>query len=119
MHEFQKVAVVGLGYIGLPTAAVIASRGIRVVGIDTNEMWSRPSPRARSTLLSPISTDSCRRSCSNGSLIATIKPEQADVFMIAVPTPIDGAKRPDLTASWPRWTALPPCWFPEIWSSSS
>jgi len=37
MHEFKKINVVGLGYIGLPTAALIASRGLQVVGIDTNE----------------------------------------------------------------------------------
>ena len=37
MPEFQNVAVIGLGYIGLPTAAVIASRGMRVVGVDVNE----------------------------------------------------------------------------------
>ena len=37
MPEFQKINVVGLGYIGLPTAALIASRGMQVVGVDTNE----------------------------------------------------------------------------------
>ncbi|WP_456649022.1 3-hydroxyacyl-CoA dehydrogenase NAD-binding domain-containing protein [Bradyrhizobium sp. LM2.3] len=37
MPEFQKINVIGLGYIGLPTAALIASRGLQVVGIDTNE----------------------------------------------------------------------------------
>jgi UDP-N-acetyl-D-mannosaminuronic acid dehydrogenase len=98
MPEFQKVAVVGLGYIGLPTAALIASRGMQVVGIDTNENVVKTVGCGSIHIAEPDLDGLVQKVVSNGSLVVTTKPEQADVFMIAVPTPIDGAKRPDLVS---------------------
>jgi UDP-N-acetyl-D-mannosaminuronic acid dehydrogenase len=96
MLEFQKVAVIGLGYIGLPTAAVIASRGMHVVGIDTNECVVNTVASGAIHIAEPDLDGLVQKVVSNGSLAVTTKPEQADVFIIAVPTPIDSANRPDL-----------------------
>jgi UDP-N-acetyl-D-mannosaminuronic acid dehydrogenase len=96
MHEINKVAVIGLGYIGLPTAAVIASRGIRVVGIDTNRRVSRTVASGAIHISEPDLDGLVQKVVSNGFLTATNEPEPADVFMIAVPTPIDDDNRPDL-----------------------
>ena len=98
MPEFQKVAVVGLGYIGLPTAAVIASRGMHVVGIDTNEHVVKTVQSGAIHIAEPDLDGLVQKVVSNGSLVVTTTPEPADVFMIAVPTPIDSANRPDLTS---------------------
>lgn len=97
MHEFQKVAVIGLGYIGLPTAALIASRGMKVVGVDTNPDIVKTVASGAIHIAEPDLDGLVQKVVSNGSLVATSEPEQADVFMIAVPTPIDSANRPDLT----------------------
>lgn len=97
MPEFQKVAVFGLGYIGLPTAALIASRGMQVVGVDTNPDIVKKVASGVIHIPEPDLDGLVQKVVSNGSLIVTMEPERADVFMIAVPTPIDSANRPDLT----------------------
>ena len=98
MREFQKVAVIGLGYIGLPTAAVIASRGMQVVGVDTNEGVVKTVATGAIHIAEPDLEGLVQKVVSSGSLVVATKPEQADVFIIAVPTPIDGQNRPDLTS---------------------
>lgn len=97
MPEFQKVAVIGLGYIGLPTAALIASRGMHVVGVDTNPDIVKTVASGAIHIAEPDLDGLVQKVVSNGSLIVTMEPEKADVFMIAVPTPIDSANRPDLS----------------------
>ena len=96
MPEFQKVAVIGLGYIGLPTAALIASRGVQVVGIDANEVVVKNVASGTIHIAEPDLDGLVQKVVSNGSLAVTSKPEGADVFIIAVPTPIDSLNRPDL-----------------------
>ncbi|MEH2475566.1 UDP-N-acetyl-D-mannosaminuronic acid dehydrogenase [Nitrobacteraceae bacterium AZCC 2161] len=98
MPEFQKVAVIGLGYIGLPTAALIASRGIQVVGIDTKEDVVRTVASGAIHIAEPDLDGLVQKVVSSGSLVTSTKPQPADVFIIAVPTPIDGSNRPDLTS---------------------
>ena len=98
MREFEKVAVVGLGYIGLPTAALIASRGMQVIGVDTNEDVVKTVKSGAIHIAEPDLDGLVQKVVSSNSLVVAIKPEQADVFIIAVPTPIDGQNRPDLTS---------------------
>jgi UDP-N-acetyl-D-mannosaminuronic acid dehydrogenase len=98
MPEFQKVAVIGLGYIGLPTAALIASRGIQVIGIDTKEDVVRTVASGAIHISEPDLDGLVQKVVSSGSLVTSTKPQPADVFIIAVPTPIDGSNRPDLTS---------------------
>lgn len=97
MLDVKKVAVIGLGYIGLPTAALIASRGLSVVGVDTNPDIVKRVASGVIHIPEPDLDGLVQKVVSNGSLVVTTKPEPADVFMIAVPTPIDGANKPDLT----------------------
>jgi UDP-N-acetyl-D-mannosaminuronic acid dehydrogenase len=98
MPEFRKVAVLGLGYIGLPTAALIASRGIDVVGIDTKEDVVRTVASGAIHIAEPDLDGLVQKVVSSGKLETSTKPQPADVFIIAVPTPIDGSNRPDLTS---------------------
>src|SRR6266702_4614346 len=96
MPEFQNVVVVGLGYIGLPTAAVIASRGMRVVGVDVNERVVKTVASGAIHIAEPDLEGLVQKVVSSGSLKVATEPEAADVFIIAVPTPIDAEKRADL-----------------------
>src|SRR4051812_14955572 len=98
MPDFQKVAVIGLGYIGLPTAALIASRGMQVLGIDTNEAVVGTVASGAIHISEPDLDGLVQKVVSSKSLVTSTKPEPADVFIIAVPTPIDGSNRPDLTS---------------------
>ena len=96
MVELPKVAVIGLGYIGLPTAALIASRGISVLGVDVNERVVQTVAAGSIHIAEPDLDGLVQKVVSNGTLRVATKPEPADVFIIAVPTPIDEEKRPDL-----------------------
>lgn len=96
--EIKKVAVVGLGYIGLPTAAVLASRGLDVVGIDINQHAVDTINKGRIHIVEPDLDIVVRSVVSTGKLKATTAPEQADAFLIAVPTPFTGSDHlPDLS----------------------
>jgi UDP-N-acetyl-D-mannosaminuronic acid dehydrogenase len=98
MPENQNVVVVGLGYIGLPTAAVIASRGMNVLGVDVNEHVVKTVASGSIHIAEPDLDGLVQKVVSTGSLKVATQPETADVFIIAVPTPIDAEKRPDLTS---------------------
>jgi UDP-N-acetyl-D-mannosaminuronic acid dehydrogenase len=96
--DFAKVAVLGLGYIGLPTAAVIASRGAEVVGVDLKEDVVRSVSTGKIHIYEPDLDGLVQKVVATGSLKAASKPEPSDVFIIAVPTPIDHDNRPVLTS---------------------
>jgi UDP-N-acetyl-D-mannosaminuronic acid dehydrogenase len=98
MPDVQKVAVIGLGYIGLPTAALIASRGMQVVGIDTKEAVVNTVGSGAIHISEPDLDGLVSKVVSSGSLTTATKPQPADVFIIAVPTPIDRENRPDLSS---------------------
>jgi UDP-N-acetyl-D-mannosaminuronic acid dehydrogenase len=97
MHEFEKVCVVGLGYIGLPTAALIASRGIHVLGVDTKEDVVKTVAAGTIHISEPDLDGLVAKVVSSGALTTATKPQASDVFMIAVPTPIDRDNKPDLS----------------------
>jgi UDP-N-acetyl-D-mannosaminuronic acid dehydrogenase len=94
--KFNKVAVIGLGYIGLPTAAVIASRGIDVIGIDVSESTVETVNQGKVHIVEPDLDMLVQASVTLGKLRASTQPEQADAFLIAVPTPFKQGKKPDL-----------------------
>jgi UDP-N-acetyl-D-mannosaminuronic acid dehydrogenase len=96
MPEFQNVAVIGLGYIGLPTAAVIASRGMRVVGVDVNEHVVNTVASGAIHIAEPDLEGLVQKVVSSGALKVATRSEPSDVFVIAVPTPIEEEKRADL-----------------------
>jgi len=92
-----KISVVGLGYIGLPTAAVLASRQIEVIGVDVNQLAVDTINRGEIHIVEPELDVLVRASVQTGHLRATLEPEMADVFMVAVPTPFKGDHEPDLS----------------------
>jgi UDP-N-acetyl-D-mannosaminuronic acid dehydrogenase len=82
--------VIGLGYIGLPTAAVIASNGIRVKGIDVNQHAVDTINRGKIHIVEPGLEELVKNAVSDGHLSAHTEPQPADAFLIAVPTPFQG-----------------------------
>jgi len=86
----------GLGYIGLPTAALIASRGIRVQGIDVNQSVVDTINEGKIHIAEPALDGLVKHVVEKGLLKASIIVETADVYLIAVPTPFKGDHEPDL-----------------------
>lgn len=95
--SFRKVSVFGLGYIGLPTAAVIASRGIEVVGVDVSRHAVDTINQGKIHIVEPDLDMLVQSAVTTGKLKATTDPEPADAFMIAVPTPFTDGHKPDLS----------------------
>lgn len=93
---FNCVSMIGLGYIGLPTAAMLASRKIKVVGVDINQHIVDTINRGEIHIVEPELDIVVKSAVSQGYLRATTKPEPADAFLIAVPTPFKGNHEPDL-----------------------
>src|SRR4051794_2474927 len=92
---FQTISVVGLGYIGLPTAAMFASRKIKVVGVDVNEQTVETINAGRVHIVEPDLDIAVRAVVEAGYLRATTTPEPAEAFLIAVPTPFLDGHQPD------------------------
>lgn len=84
---FKTISVVGLGYIGLPTAAVIASRRNQVMGVDVDPRVVETINRGEIHIVEPELDMIVHTAVKQGHLRASTKPEPADAFMIAVPTP--------------------------------
>ena len=97
MQTFSKVSVVGLGYIGLPTAAVIASRGVEVLGVDVSEHAVNTINQGKIHIVEPDLDMLVQAAVTTGKLKASLSPEPAEAFMIAVPTPFKENKSPDLS----------------------
>lgn len=93
---FSQVSVIGLGYIGLPTAAVIASRKVPVIGVDICQNTIDIINRGDIHIVEPELDIVVHATVTAGYLRATLKPEPADAFLIAVPTPFKEGHQPDL-----------------------
>lgn len=92
----EKICVIGLGYIGLPTAAIFAARGVQVAGVDINPHIVRTINDGGIHIVEPELDIIVHAVVSRGMLRAMAKPEAADVFLIAVPTPFKDDHEPDL-----------------------
>ncbi|MEG0858006.1 MAG: UDP-N-acetyl-D-mannosamine dehydrogenase [Pseudomonas sp.] len=95
--SFNKISVIGLGYIGLPTAAVFAARKKQVVGIDVNQKAVDTINRGEIHIVEPELDMVVHAAVTEGYLRASTVPEQADAFLIAVPTPFKNNHEPDLS----------------------
>ena len=84
---FETVSVIGLGYIGLPTAAMFASRKKQVIGVDVNQHAVDTINRGEIHIVEPELDIIVHAAVTEGYLKATTQPESADAFLIAVPTP--------------------------------
>src|SRR5690606_15921913 len=85
--QFNTISVIGLGYIGLPTAAVFASRKIKVIGVDINQHAIDTINRGEIHIVEPDLDMVVHAAVKEGYLKAVATPEPADAFLIAVPTP--------------------------------
>jgi UDP-N-acetyl-D-mannosaminuronic acid dehydrogenase len=94
--EFEKICVIGLGYVGLPTAAVFASRGVQVIGVDTNAHALEMINQGKIHIVEPDLDIMVNGAVSAGRLEAVDKPQAADAYIIAVPTPFTDDHKPDL-----------------------
>jgi UDP-N-acetyl-D-mannosaminuronic acid dehydrogenase len=94
---FSKITVIGLGYIGLPTAAVLASRKVLVVGVDICQKTVDTINRGEIHIVEPELDIVVHAAVTEGYLRATCRPEAADAFLIAVPTPFKDGHEPDLS----------------------
>lgn len=94
--NFRRICVVGLGYIGLPTAAMFASRKVEVVGLDINPLAVETINAGNIHIVEPDLEILVRSAVTEGYLKATLTAEPADAFLIAVPTPLKDGHEPDL-----------------------
>ena len=92
-----KIAVIGLGYIGLPTATIFASRGFEVLGVDVSEAVVSTLKEGRIHIVEPDLDVSVVAAIKSGKLEVSTEPGPADVFIIAVPTPLKDNHTPDLS----------------------
>lgn len=81
----KKISVIGLGYIGLPTAAIFAAHDHKIIGVDTNERIVNALNQGKIIIEEPYLDKMVESAVRSGNLIGKTKPEPADVFIIAVP----------------------------------
>ena len=101
MKQQQKIVVVGLGYIGLPTASMLATKGHQVLGVDVNPKAVNTINQGEIHIVEPDLDILVKSAVHSGNLKASLVPEKADVFILAVPTPFkhnEGESRsPDIS----------------------
>lgn len=104
VEAFEKICVMGLGYIGLPTASLLATKGFKVVGVDVSEKVVDTINKGEIHIVEPDLDVLVKSAVLSGNLSASLEPVEADIFIIAVPTPFKvgqentgGGKKPDLS----------------------
>lgn len=95
--EREKVCIMGLGYIGLPTAALLATKGYQVHGVDIKPEVVETINSGRIHIVEPALDAFVKSAVQSGNLKAATKPDYADVYIITVPTPIDENNNPDIS----------------------
>ncbi len=96
--KFEKICILGLGYIGLPTASAFATHGVRVIGVDVNPHVIQILQAGKIHIHEPGLGEAVLRAVESGNLTVAASPEPADAFLIAVPTPFYEDKRADMRA---------------------
>ncbi|OAT27229.1 UDP-N-acetyl-D-mannosamine dehydrogenase [Proteus myxofaciens] len=94
--SFETISVIGLGYIGLPTAAAFASRQKQVIGVDVNQHAVDTINKGQIHIVEPDLDKVVKQAVEEGYLKAYTTPQPADAYLIAVPTPFKGEHEPDL-----------------------
>lgn len=97
MANKPSVVMVGLGYIGLPTAALIASKEIKVTGVDVTQSVVDTINKGEIHIVEPDLDGLVHKVVKDGYLTASTSPVEADVYLIAVPTPFKGDHEPDIS----------------------
>jgi UDP-N-acetyl-D-mannosaminuronic acid dehydrogenase len=102
INKNSSVAIFGLGHMGLPTAALLANGGLKVIGVDINEKTVKMVNSGNSPIMEPGLDEIVQKTVNDGYLSATNDTEYAvrksDILMIIVPTPVDDNKKSDLSA---------------------
>ncbi|HFK1545766.1 TPA: UDP-N-acetyl-D-mannosamine dehydrogenase [Bacillus albus] len=93
----KKICVMGLGYIGLPTASLLATKGFQVHGVDVNKNAVEMINSGKVHIYEPDLDILVKAAVQSGKLRASLQPEEADIFILAVPTPFKDGHKPDLT----------------------
>ena len=91
------ISVIGLGYIGLPTAAILASRGFNVIGVDVNQSTVDIINQGKIHIIEPDLDTLVNKVVKDNFLKSVTKPVEADIFIIAVPSPLKDNYQPDLS----------------------
>jgi len=92
-----EVVTIGLGYIGLPTSALIASHGTNVLGVDINQQVVDTINQGKIHIVEPDLDKIVSKAVSKGYFKASTKPSSAAVYLIVVPTPFKGNHEPDIS----------------------
>jgi UDP-N-acetyl-D-mannosaminuronic acid dehydrogenase len=92
----EKICIMGLGYIGLPTAALLATKGYYVHGVDVKTEVVDIINRGKIHIVEPALDAFVKSAVQSGNLKASSQPDYADIFIITVPTPIDKDNNPDI-----------------------
>lgn len=92
----KKICVMGLGYIGMPTASILATHGFKVLGVDVNPKIIEAVCNGNTPIAEPGLETLLKTAINSGNLRVTLQPEPSDIFIIAVPTPITTEKKADL-----------------------
>ncbi|MEZ5851429.1 MAG: UDP-N-acetyl-D-mannosamine dehydrogenase [Hyphomicrobiaceae bacterium] len=94
--RFKTCVIVGLGYIGLPTAVVVARSGTKVIGVDINQRTVDAVNAGKCPIEEPYLPEALAELVGNGMITCQTTPSNGDVYIIAVPTPFTGGYKPDL-----------------------
>lgn len=95
-NAFKHICVIGLGYIGLPTAATFAAHGVQVTGVDVNQHAVDMINQGKVHIVEPDLDALVRDVVAQGKLSAQLTPIEADAYIVAVPTPFKDDYQPDL-----------------------
>ncbi len=95
--KYNQICFLGLGYIGLPTAAITAGRGFKVLGVDINQRVVETINKGEVHIYEPGMAELVKKVVEQKNLRATTQPETSDVYLIVVPTPFKGNHEPDIS----------------------
>lgn len=95
--KFQSVTLMGLGYIGLPTAAILAKNNIKVHGVDINPKVVETINKGEIHIIEPDLLELVKYAVKHDLLKASTEPAQSHVYIIVVPTPFKGNHEPDIS----------------------
>ncbi len=93
----KKICVMGLGYIGLPTASILATKGYDVLGVDVSQNIVNTINKGKIHIVEPDLDILVKSAVNSGKLKASLTPEKADIFFICVPTPFKDNYKPDVS----------------------
>ena len=96
-QDFSNVTIIGLGYIGLPTAALLAKNNIKVHGVDINQEVVDTINRGEIHIVEPELKEYVKEAVKKGFLKASTEPVVSDVYVVVVPTPFKGEHEPDIS----------------------